>query len=211
MKEITSPHFGSRTTRKAQAAPRRADAKKITSTYLHNAGLYYLERHAASAGHFKAVMTRKIDRSCAAHPEQDRAACLELLDALVARFIESGLLNDNLYAEGVFASLSRRGLPLRTVARKMAAKKIDPALIETLVASRKDDEPDSDMQAGLRFARRKKIGPYAAPARHGEDRGEDIEKKRRKAEGQMARAGFGYDCVRKILSMSAEEAEEAGN
>jgi len=98
--------------------------KKITEKYLHNSGLAYLQRFTASSMHFKTVMTRKIDKSCRHHEEQDREECLQMLDKTTEKFRELGLLDDEAYLKGMITSFRRRGLSARQIdARK---KKIGP-------------------------------------------------------------------------------------
>src|SRR5687768_1034793 len=96
--------------------------KKITETYLHNAGLYYLQRFSASSESFRRVMMRKVERSCRAHPEQDRAECARMVDELVRKFLGAGLLNDGQYAEAMVSTLRRRGLSSRAIQARLAAR-----------------------------------------------------------------------------------------
>ncbi len=57
--------------------------KKITESYLHNSGLYYLQRFSASSEHFRSVMMRKVKKSCMHHTDQDYDACAVMVDKLV--------------------------------------------------------------------------------------------------------------------------------
>lgn len=173
--------------------------KKITADYLHNAGLYYLQRFAASTGRFQRVMTRKIDRSCHYHSDQDREACLAMLDKLVVRFVESGLLNDDIYARGLALSLRRRGYSTRMISSKMGERGVGSDAIAQALAELNEGEQnhDPDLEAGLRLARRRRIGPYG-PA------GAEIENKHIAA---FARAGFSYEMTQKILAMPRADAD----
>ncbi|MCD8497437.1 MAG: hypothetical protein LRZ85_04760 [Alphaproteobacteria bacterium] len=51
-----------------------------------------MQRYAASSGHFRQVMLRKVKKSCHAHADQDYEACAVLVDALVDKFKASRLL-----------------------------------------------------------------------------------------------------------------------
>ena len=90
----------------AKDQKKKRTPRKITPRYLENAALYYLQRYASSAGNLRRVLTRKVDRSCQFHgmPADE---FYPVIDALVARYEKSGLLNDTLYAEGRTASLRR--------------------------------------------------------------------------------------------------------
>jgi regulatory protein len=173
--------------------------RKITGDYLHNSGLYYLQRFAASSAQFRRVMARKVERSCQAHPEQDREQCLKLIDALVEKFQRSGLLDDDLYLRGSVLSLRRRGLSARAIEAKLAAKGLTADQIRPALA-RQDEETGStepDLQAALRLARRRRAGPFSR----------EVQNDQSKAMAALARAGFDYQTARKALSMSLEDAE----
>jgi len=167
--------------------------KKITASYLHNAGLYYLQRFAASKAHFKTVMMRKVRLSCAAHPDQDFLACEALVDALLDTFERAGLLNDPVYAKAQVTSLRRRGTSKKIIAMKLKTKGLDQALtLETIEGHDTDHGTDSDaaeLEAAFIHARKKKLGPFRT---RGENRPE-------KDLSNMARAGFSYDTARSVL------------
>ncbi|MCB1562082.1 MAG: regulatory protein RecX [Alphaproteobacteria bacterium] len=177
----------------------RKTPRRITESYLHNAGLYYLQRFSASSGHFREVMLRKIKRSCHAHTDQDFEACVTLLDALILRFQETGLLNDEDYARMMVRSLRQRGHSRRLILLRLGAKGLPQDLIqEQLVYLDHDeceDQGEAERQAALVFARKKRFGPYAA----------DPDQNREKAMASMARAGFSYDTIQHVLSIKTED------
>lgn len=172
--------------------------KKISADYLHNAGLYYLQRFAASSGHFRTIMMRKIDRSCRHHTEQNREDCIRLLEELIVKFIGLGLLNDESYSRGMVNSLRRRGLSSRAIQAKLAAKNLPAAQIEQALAEHDEDRPrtESDLIAAIRFARRKKLGPWS---------NKNLPEKEL---ATLARAGFPYDIAQRVLQMDRETAED---
>ena len=169
--------------------------KKISETYLHNAGLYYLERFASSSGNFREVMMRKVKRSCMAHPEQDFDACAAMVDALVEKFINVGLLDDQIYARSVVNSLRRRGKSARAIHSHLKSKRLDSAIIEDVLkafdAENHETTAQAEHEAALIFARKKRLGPFR---KHEEF---DIQKEL----GKMARAGFSYDTSRTVLNI----------
>lgn len=173
--------------------------KRITETYLHNSGLYYLQRYAASVTQFRKIMLRKIDNSCRHHLDQDREVCIPLLDALVEKFIRVGLLNDDGFARGSVASLHRRGLSQRMILMKLKNKGLSEAQIKNALAAFNDEnETDTralELQGALKLARKKKVGPYCG--------GADYD--RNKALGAFARAGFSMDIIRQVLDMDIDD------
>lgn len=168
--------------------------KKITQSYLHNSGLYYLERFAASKNHFKTVMLRKIKNSCRFHEDQDYAACVEMLDKVIESFVRSGLLNDDVYAKGLAQTLRRRGQSGKASIQKMNIKGIDSTLAANSLREIDKDIDDPEFQAALRLTQRKRIGYYAA-APH-----DDL----KKPLGMLARAGFSYEISMRALNYNPE-------
>jgi regulatory protein len=170
-------------------------AKKITADYLHNSGLYYLQRFSASSGQFHTVMLRKIKRSCHDHPEQDYEDCVTLLDRTVEKFIRAGLLNDDLYTQGAVKSLRRQGKSRRSIVMKLQHKGVAPDLVaEKLDAHDAEKPEDGDLISALIFIRRKKSGPFGNANRE-------------KTLAAMARAGFSYEISNKAMALSREDAE----
>ena len=179
--------------------------KKISEKYLYNSGMAYLQRFTASSMHFKTVMTRKINKSCRHHVEQDREECLALLDKVTERFKEMALLDDDAYLKGMITSFRRRGLSSRQIDGKLRQKGYDGDRIKSALKIHDLDEYNTeykgDFYAALTFARKKKIGPYDLNEKYEFD----------KALGVMGRAGYSFDTAQKIIKMSEEELEEELN
>ena len=107
---------------KANIKPQKKIPRKISETYLHNSGLYYLERFAASKKHFKFVMKNKVKRSCMHHTEQDFEQCAAWVDALADKFEKVGLIDDDAYTNGLVASLRRKGKSRSAIINKLNIK-----------------------------------------------------------------------------------------
>jgi len=182
------------------AAPTQKVAKKITEKYLSNSGAYYLQRYAASTTQFRTIMTRKIDKSCRDHPDQSRADCLAMLDKIITRFTEVGYLNDQTTVRGMVASLAGRGMPQRTIQRRLGLKGFSEEDIRTALDAYYGDNAitaaELDYRAALKLAKKKKLGPFA-PA--------GVEINQNKALGVFARAGFSFEMARKILSLDHDD------
>jgi len=181
--------------------------KKITRDYLHNAGLYYLQRFAASTSHFRKIMDRKIMRSCAFHKDQDPDTCRALLDELIIRFQDAGLLDDLLYTKGMITSMRRRGLSARAIKSRLNIKGLATELVKEQL--RLYDEQTqtqttcpADLQAAIILARKKRIGPYAPAAKkHTNTDTETQNREKRRMLGIFARAGYSYDIAKKVMDM----------
>jgi regulatory protein len=144
--------------KKSEKKTGRKKPKKITAQYLHNAGLYYLQRFAASRGQFRAVMLRKIKRSCMEHRDQDYETCAAMVEEIVEKFERAGLLNDELYTRGAVISLRRQGKSKSAIMSKLKTRGVAASLVtETLGAQ---DTENSELRAALTVLRRKKAGPF---------------------------------------------------
>ncbi|NQZ13346.1 MAG: RecX family transcriptional regulator [Alphaproteobacteria bacterium] len=175
--------------------------KKISERYLHNSGLAYLQRFATSSAHFKTVMMRKIDKSCRHHKDQNKDDCEGLLDELIPKFQELGLLNDDAYIRGVVTSCRRRGLSSAKIKQKLAQKGINQDLIETAISEYDVENDSGDFPSALIFIKKKKLGAY------------DLDQKKdyQKSLAMMARAGFQYGIAEKALNLTPEQIEEEFN
>lgn len=172
--------------------------KKITESYLHNSGLYYLERFAASSEHFRKVMLRKVERSCFHHKDQNKQDCMEMVDQLVNRFRTSGLLDDETYTRGTVTSLRRRGLSARAIQNRLKQKGLPDTLIQKhLSAIDEECGDDSELCAALRLIKRRRLGAFQTTEK---------ENAQEKALASLARSGFSYDIAIKALNMTQKEA-----
>ena len=159
-------------------------AKKISERYLRNAGEYYLNRFPASASHFMTVMTRKIDKSCREHPEQNRDEWINhIREVTIPYFQNLGFINDNLFAAALFNSLKNRGYSKAKIKSRMTQKGIPNDLI---IAQLADGFNDKD--AVILFAKKKKIGKFRTHPYT------DLNEQKRDL-GKLARAGFSYEAA----------------
>jgi regulatory protein len=184
-----------------RAAGEKRPPKKITPTYLHNAGLAYLERFPAATAQFRRVMMRKIKRSCRFHPQTPESECVSMLDAVVQKFTDMGLLNDEMYLRGMVHSLRRRGLSAAAILMKLQMKGLTAGAIRAELASQDEDadggDASADLTAALRLCARKRLGPFRQNGR----------KTPQQEMASLARHGFGYDVAQHALNMDTAEAE----
>ncbi len=179
------------------AKPKKA--KKITASYLHNAGLYYLQRFSASRQQFRTVMLRKVKKSCLEHKDQNYEDCAAMVEDTIGTFERAGLLNDESYAQGVVASLRRAGKSKKEILMKMRARGLAPDLaLEKLELHDLQNPENGDTVAALKLLRRKKTGPFDMGKKHPPE----------KTLASLARAGFSYDTAQHVLNLKRKEAEE---
>jgi regulatory protein len=163
---------------------------------LERLGLLYAGRYATTRAKLRDYLRRKLRErgwSGAGAPSAEA-----LVEALVERFAGLGYVDDAAFAEARAGALLRRGYGARRVAQALRAAGIEG---EDGAAAREEAEAQAEA-AALRFARRRRLGPYAETPQANDREGRDS---RRKAAAAMLRAGHGLDLVRRILDSSPGE------
>ncbi len=176
-------------------AKRERKPRKISQTYLENASLYYLERFASSASNFRRVMMRKVKRSCDFH-KVPIDEFIPMVDALTERYVEVGLLNDEVFARSKTASLRRKGFGKQAIIAKLQPKGLSRDVIEKALSEIDAETENPEFEAALKYIKRKKLGIYRIkPIK------DPIKDKQREL-GSLARAGFSYEIAKKALDHS---------
>ena len=170
--------------------------RKITESSLRNIALFYLQRYSSSQENLRQILMRRVHRSAYVH-EMDIGEASAWVDQLVDQLAESGMVNDETYAEGRMRALFRRGLPPKAIAQQLRGKGIEAELIETTMAKLYEDATDPNLLAAIKFAKRRRLGPY----RKQNDRNDRAEKDL----AALARAGFDYGTARTVISAGSEQ------
>jgi len=179
---------------------KRSAPAKITATSLENVALHYLERFASSAANLRRVLMGRVRRA-ADHHGSDTAEGAALVEALILRFQQSGLLDDRRYAEAKAASLHRRGGSRRIISGRLAQQGVAGALVAETLHGLAVEAGDSDLVAACAFIRRRRLGAYRSAAARVASRG--------KALDALAGAGFSFEIARKVLACADIAAVEA--
>jgi regulatory protein len=131
--------------------PTRRPVPPLDRAALDRLALRYVERFATTRGKLAAYLTRKIrERGYDGTPPDP--------SEIAERFAELGYVNDRLYAESKAAAMARRGLGARRVGdalRHAGVQSEDAEAVAPQVEARAG-------QSAIDFARRKRIGPFAA-------------------------------------------------
>jgi regulatory protein len=167
---------------------------EIEPELLERWALSYLGRYASSTENLRRVLMRRVRR----HSPETAQQASGLIDALVARYRQSGLLDDSAYSVGRVASLHRRGDSLKAIRSRLAAKGVAAEIVGDAVSGLRAGAPDPDLAAACAFARRRRLGPYRrAPA----DRAREL--------GAFARAGFSRRVAEAVLGCADIDEVEA--
>jgi regulatory protein len=155
------------------------DAEALERTALH-----YAERYATTRAKLAAYLRRKLrERGWAGDGEPP-------VEALVERMAGLRYVDDRAFAEARAAALGRRGYGERRVAQTLRAAGIE----EEDGAEAREMARQGAWAAALRFAERRRIGPFAAA--------EADRAGRQKAIAAMLRAGHPLSLARRIAAAS---------
>ena len=178
---------------RADRSPRRQvlrpAPKPLGRARLEELALAYAARFAVSAAKLSAYLRRKLrERGWDGEAEPP-------VDAIVARFVAAGYVDDAAYARAKSSSMLRRGLGMRLVSQAMDAAGISH-----------DDRADAlageaaQRHAALAQARKRRIGPYGTVHLDRAIREKQI--------AVMLRAGHSLDSARELVNADSIEAAE---
>ena len=150
----------------------RAGAK-ITLQSLESWALRYLDRFPATATHLRQLLLRKVARS----PQEDgvdRKSSAAMIDAVIEKLMEGDLLDDARYAQTRAQALHRRGGSARAIRATLAQKGVGAEHIEEALATLGDSAEDPELEAAIRYARRRRLGPFGPEGERAQRRRRDL-------------------------------------
>ncbi|MDX1737693.1 MAG: regulatory protein RecX [Alphaproteobacteria bacterium] len=200
--ENISPKSGKNMRKKSayKSGDKRKQSKPITAARLNNIALYYLERFSSSAENLRRVLARRIEKSVYEHGT-DKEEGLKAVDEIVERFVETGLLNDQLYARSVAFSQHRAGKSQKAIRMKLASKGVASDVIDAAMSELQEEIGESsELQAALSYVRKRRLGPYRIKNR---------DEKKEKDLAALARQGFSYDICRQAIEIETIDELEA--
>jgi regulatory protein len=199
--------------------------KPVSERRLENVALFYLQRFAASAETLRRVLRRRVQRSARLHGT-DRAEGNAMAEAVVARMLQAGLVDDRAFACARALRLHDRGASPRLIAahlqaRGIAANLVDEAMAGLAEGLRADGNREAEaaggggraggdpgegsaeavaFQAAVNLARRRRLGPFRPAHERAAMRQKDL--------AALARAGFSYAIARRLLAAEGPEEVE---
>ena len=168
----------------------KRELRPLDGEGLERLALFYAGRYAVTRAKLRQYLQRKLrERGWAGEGEPP-------VERLVERFAALGYVDDSAFAAARADALTRRGYGLRRVEDALRAAGIE----EEDGADAREAAGAEAWWAALRFAERKRIGPYAeqAPERPG----------REKALAAMLRAGHPLELARRIIHAAPGEVPE---
>ena len=135
-------------------------ARPITAKYLQNAAAFYLERYPSTAEGLRRVLNRRVRKA-----EMADAPVIEnvkqTIEAIVAKFVAAGVIDDKAFAQTKARALHRRGTSSRLTRQKLRHAGVDGDTLrdQTVTARHRDTQQQERIgidQAGAFLA--EKIG-----------------------------------------------------
>ena len=161
----------------------RRAPKPLDQARLQELALRYVGKYATTRAKLRSYLARKIrERGWDGAQEPE-------LEALANRFAELGYIDDSSYALAQSRSLSARGYGKRRLGDRLRLAGVEERDREA-ASAHADQEA---VEAALRFAERRRLGPFASLAA---DRSQC-----EKWIGAMVRAGHGFGLARTIATM----------
>jgi regulatory protein len=166
---------------KTRRVPTPLDAEQ-----LRELALRYVGKYATTRAKLRQYLARKLrERGWAGNADPE-------LEWLADRFAELGLVDDAAYALAKARSLSARGFGKRRLAEQLRHAGVDDADGADAAAHAQEVSVD----AALRLAQRRRIGPFAAQA--------PDPRQREKWIATMVRAGHGFALAKAISALQPD-------
>ena len=144
--------------------------------------LNYLNRYASSKKNLKNVLLRKI-KKFNNNEKEIKIHIKNILDELQ----KENIINDEKFANSIAFNYAQTGKSKKFIKFKLLQKGINIDDINNALQNLEEENPDFEIQSAIHFARKKKLGKF----------GNSLNKK--KDLSKMARAGFTYDTIKKVI------------
>lgn len=171
-------------------APSRVAKRRppLDQKRLEELALRYVERFATTRAKLRSYLARKLRERGWEGPGEPR------LEAIAERFADLGYVDDSAYALAKAQALSGRGYGKRRLTEKLRMAGVDEPDGE---AARAHADGEA-LNAALRFAQRRRIGPFALS-----DAADP--RQREKSLAAMLRAGHPFALAREIVDLPPGE------
>lgn len=162
--------------------------RPLSASSLDRAALFALGRRAYGRAELRAVLVRKAERAARVHGPHPEAGIW--IEALLDRYVASGLLDDTRVAEGRAANGRRAGRSGRAIRARLVQKGIDAELATRALAEVDAAHAGAaELDAAITWARKRGL----------------VRKAPDKALAALARQGFAYGVAKQALARLVDE------
>ncbi len=167
-------------------------------TRLMNKAVHYLGRYSASRQRLREVLGRFAQRKLEDLPPAETKAAIETVIEKCASF---GYVDDAQFAATQARSQRRQGRSRMGILQRLRVHRLDDDIISDALTGADEGISDGELMAALRFARRRRLGPYQTIKT-------DDPAKRQRQMASLARAGFNMGICRQVMDLEDEVAAE---
>ena len=170
------------------ARGRRGDDEPLDAAWLERRAVEYVARWESTRRGVAEILERKVRQRCDRTGE-DAEEILALVPGIVERLAERDYVNDHRFATQSFERLRRQGRSRAQIRLHLGRKGVPDSI--TLELTR-DDDPDAELEAAWRVARRRRLGPHCPdPERRVAQRERHL--------AALARQGFSREIAHRVI------------
>ena len=160
-----------------------------------NKAVDYLGRYASSRHKLGQILQQFANRRLTDYDADDIAIAIQ---QTIDQCSQLGYLNDQQFAVTVARSQRRLGRSQAVIRQRLRQHALDDDIIAHALAEADENIANGDLQAAIRFAQRRRLGPFAQ--RHSAHHQRlDAHQWKQRDLGAMARAGFSMGISQLVL------------
>ena len=169
--------------------------RKPLHARMMNKAVDYLGRYASSRHKLGQILQRFASRKLSDYDADDIAAAIQ---QTIDQCSQLGYLDDRQFAVTVARGQRRLGRSEVVIRQHLRQHALDDDIIAQALAEADENIANGDLQAAIRFAQRRRLGPFAQ--RHSaHHRHRDAHQWKQRDLGAMARAGFSMGISQQVL------------
>ena len=169
--------------------------RKSAHVRMMNKAVDYLGRYSSSRYKLGQILSRFASRTLTDYDADDIAAAIQ---KTIDQCDQLGYLDDRQFAVTVARSERRLGRPQSVIRRRLRQHALSEDIITYAVGEVDENVANGDLQAAIRFAQRRRLGPFAKRRSSHHQRLKPHQWKKRDL-GAMARAGFPLVISQQVL------------
>lgn len=193
------PDFG-QASQMQGARPRgkTSSPKPLDRAAIEEKALSYLDRFDASAARLRRVLEQFVRRR-AKELSVDAGPFLTMVAETLARYQQSGLLDDRRFGTTMARSLAERGSSRQAIQSKLYNRGIASEVIDAVIGEL-NQTSGTELESARTLVRKRRLGNY----RPANERRENF----RKDLGVLARAGFSFDTAKTALGVEGADEDD---
>ena len=169
--------------------------RKPAHLRMMNKAVDYLGRYASSRHKLAQILQRFATHKLTDYDPDDIAAAIQ---QTIDQCSKLGYLDDQQFAVTVARSQRRLGRSQAVIRQRLRQHALGDDIIAHALAEADENSANGDLQAAIRFAQRRRLGPFALRQSAHHQR-LDAQQWKQRDLGAMARAGFSMAISRQIL------------